>query len=267
MTVLRVLTVDDEALALRRLKLILQTIPNIEHVGEANSCNQALISFKTLLPDVILLDIKLRDGDGFEIVEQLSRQTTSPSIVFVTGFDYYACRAFDTAAVDYLLKPVDRDRLLKALMRVQHELRSTDVEQRVGELQEIIRNLRSAVAGRNGEPYDTEFWLRGADGLVRVPLEAIECVSSEDDYIAFHTSRGSQLMRGSLRKFETRVEPGHFTRIHRRWLVRKATIVELKMQAPGRPEVILKSGKALPVGRLFLKGLRKSLLGADGTSA
>jgi len=259
MSMLRVLTVDDEALALRRLKLLLQAMPYVEHVGEANSCAEALAEIAALAPDAVLLDIKMRDGDGFEVIEALAERPNPPAVIFVTAFDHFAVRAFESAVVDYLLKPVERERLARALRRVRHQLRAVDAEQRLSEMQEIVRNLRSLSGGGGKKPFETEFWLRGSAGLVRVPVDAIDCVSSEDDYVAIHTMGGSHLMRGSIRQFEARVEPGLFVRVHRRWLVRKSGITELRTPRFGASEVLLRTGKRLPVGRVYLKLLRQSM--------
>ena len=259
MSVLKVLTVDDEILALKRLKLLLQATPYVEHVGEASSCAEALSEIATLAPDVVLLDIKMRDGDGFDVVEALTERPNPPAIVFVTAFDHYAVRAFESAVADYLLKPVERERLTRALRKVRQEKRSADAEQRLSEMQEIVRNLRSLSAGRHAKPFETEFWLRGSAGLVRVPIDVIDCVSSEDDYVAIHTPGGSHLMRGSIRQFEHRVEPGCFVRVHRRWLVRKNAITELRTPRFGGSEVLLRTGKRLPVGRVYLKHLKASI--------
>lgn len=256
---LRVLTVDDEMLALRRLKLLLQGMPNVEHVGEAASCAEGIAAIRDSSPDAVLLDIKMRDGDGFGIVEWLSSRTNPPAVIFATAFDHYAVRAFECAIVDYLLKPIERDRLAHALSRVRHQLRATDAEQRISEMQAIVRNLRLAAAGRSDTPFETEFWLRGTTGIVRVPLESIESVSIEDDYVAIHSASGSHLMRGSLRQFESRVEPGHFVRVHRRWLIRKSEIEELRTPRFGGAQVLLRSGRKMPVGRVYLKQLRDSL--------
>jgi two-component system LytT family response regulator len=259
MNLLRVLTVDDETLALRRLRLLLQAMPNVELVGEASSCKEAIEKIATLAPDLVLLDIRMRDGDGFDVIEWVGERPNPPSIIFVTAFDHYAVRAFERAVVDYLLKPIERDRLAQAISRVHHQMRATEAEQRIGEMQELLRNLRSAAAGRSDTPYETEFWLRGASGLVRVPIDAIESASSEDDYVALHTRNGSHLMRGSLRQFEARVEPGQFVRVHRRWIVRRYAIAELRMRRTGGGEVNLTSGKKVPVGRAYLKKLRDDL--------
>ena len=259
MSVLKVLTVDDEVLALKRLKLLLQATPYVEHVGEASPCAEALSEIATLAPDVVLLDIKMRDGDGFDVVEVLAERPNPPAIIFVTAFDHYAVRAFESAVADYLLKPVERERLTRALRKVRQEMRSADAEQRLSEMQEIVRNLRSLSAGHRAKPFETEFWLRGSAGLVRVPIDVIDCVSSEDDYVAIHTPGGSHLMRGSIRQFEHRVEPGCFVRVHRRWLVRKNAITELRTPRFGGSEVLLRTGKRLPVGRVYLKHLKASI--------
>jgi two-component system LytT family response regulator len=259
MNVIRILTVDDEMLALRRLKLLLQGMPHVEHVGEAASCKEAIAAIQELSPDAILLDIRMRDGDGFDVIEWIGQRPSPPAVIFVTAFDHYAVRAFERAVVDYLLKPIERDRLAQALSRVHHQVRAMEAEQRISEMQEVLRNLRSAAAGRSDTSYETEFWLRGASGLVRVPIDAIESASSEDDYVALHTRNGSHLMRGSLRQFEARVEPGQFVRVHRCWIVRRYAIAELRTRRTGGGEVNLTSGRKVPVGRAYLKKLRDNL--------
>ena len=266
MGVLKVLTVDDEPLALKRLKLLLQGIPDVEHVGEASSCATALTEIATRRPDAVLLDIAMRDGDGFDVVEALAGRPNPPAIIFVTAFDQYAVRAFENAIVDYLLKPVERNRLARALRKVEQEPGPADAERRLSEMQEMVRTLRSQAAGRLAKPFETEFWLRGSAGLVRVPIDVIDCVSSEDDYVAIHTPSGSLLMRGSIRQFEHRVEPGYFVRVHRRWLVRRNAITELRTPRFGSSEVLLRTGKRLPVGRVYLKHLKTSIR-ASSTAA
>lgn len=258
MNTLRVLIVDDEVLARRRLSLLLQAIPNVEPVGEASGCGEALERIASLRPDVVLLDIRMRDGSGFDVLEELARQANPPVVLFVTAFNNFAVRAFESAVADYLLKPVERDRLSLALLRARQQLRAIDAEQQVRELQAVIRNLRSSMEGAEGS-FETEFWLRNAGALVRVPVDAIDCVSSEDEYVAIHTMTGSHLMRSSIRQFEERVEPDVFVRVHRRWLVRKAAIAELRTRRVGGAEVVMQNGKRVPAGRVYMKQLRRMI--------
>lgn len=267
MSPLRVLTVDDEMLALKRLRLLLQTMPHVEHVGEAGNCGDALARINELRPNVVLLDIKMRDGSGFQVVESLAERPNPPAIVFITAFDQFATQAFDCAVVDYLLKPVESDRLARALTRVQHRLRAVDAEQRADELHQILRNLRSGPAANGNPGYETEFWLRSSNGLVRVPVDAIDYVSSADEYISIHTPTGAHLMRGSIRQFTHRVEPGLFVRVHRRWLVKRSAIAALSTRTIGKAEVVLRNGQRLPAGRVHMKQLRSLVRSGEAKSA
>jgi DNA-binding LytR/AlgR family response regulator len=256
---LRVLTIDDEPLALRRLTLVLRTIPDVEHVGEAGSCADALAKIGALKPDVIMLDIMMRDGSGFDVVEALHRASHAPVVLFVTAFDQFAIEAFDTAVADYLLKPVERDRLLLALNRARERMALLDARQRLAELQMVVKKLRIARQEAEGQAYETEFWLPTANGVVQIPVDAIDIVGSQDEYICLQTAGGMHLMRSSLRQFSQRVEPGLFVRVHRKWLVRRTSIAELRTHRRGRPEIVLRNGTRLPAGRVYLKELRRSL--------
>jgi len=257
MTPLRILTVDDELLALRRLKLLLQKIGNVDHIGEATGCVEAVAKIALLKPDVVLLDIKMRDGSGFDVIDALQEHLQPPVVLFVTAFDEFAVRAFDTAVADYLLKPVEKERLIRALDRARQRSTSVDAEQRADELQHVVRQLRNARHQGRNEAYESEFWLRGAGGLVRVHVDAIDCVSSEDEYVGLHTAPGTHLMRSSLRQFADRVEPRLFVRVHRGWLVKESAIAELRTRGADGPEVVLRNGRRLPTGRVYLKHLRR----------
>jgi two-component system LytT family response regulator len=258
MNALRVLTVDDEALALRRLAILLQTMPNVEHVGEATGVREALAQIDESTPDVVLLDIKMRDGSGFDVVESLTRRAVAPVVVFVTAFDRFAVRAFETTAVGYLLKPVERDRLAQALQKARRRRCEIDAEQRIAELREVVRSLRSE-ADDGDARYETELWLKSGRGLVKVPVDSIEWVGSEDEYVRLHAASGSYLMRGSIHQLEQRLDPRRFVRIHRRALVRKAAIARLQASSLGRTAVLLNSGTRLTAGRVYGKRLRDLL--------
>lgn len=258
---LRVVTVDDETLALRRLHLLLRPMTAVDHVGEANSCRNAMALIDACAPDLVLLDVKMRDGDGFAVIEQLATRPRPPAVILVTAFDRFAVRAFDEGVVDYLLKPIERQRLEQALARVQAQLDQEGRERRMAGLQMTVNRLRQARAGKDSS-FEHEFWVRTASGMIRVPVENISCVSSEDDYVAIHTDDGSYLIRGSIRQFEGRVAPGDFVRVHRTWLVRKSDIRELHTPRLGGAEVLLQSGRRIPVGRVHLKSLKHQILSA-----
>ena len=257
MTCLRVLAVDDEVLALRRLHILLGNLEGVEQIGEARGCDEAVRLVQTLEPDVLLLDVQMRDGTGFDVVEKLP-PGKPPLIIFVSAFDHYAVRAFETSAIDYVLKPVEFERLQAALGRARDRLAAFDADQQLEEMREIITALRSSMR-EDGQPrYETELWIRkNVTGFARVPIDSIEWVCSEDDYVRVHTRETSYLMRSSIRSLEGRLDPSLFTRIHRRALVRKSAIREFRSPRFGATEVVLQSGQRLPAGRVYAKTLRR----------
>ncbi|MBA3677186.1 MAG: response regulator transcription factor [Sphingosinicella sp.] len=254
---LRILAVDDEPLALRRLRLLLREMSGVELVGEAGGCEEALAAVHHLRPDILLLDIQMRDGTGFDVVENLAADPM-PAIIFVSAFDHYGVKAFDASVVDYVLKPIQLERLRVALDKARTRLASADTGNQVDELRAVVEALRAKVREADGPRYETELWIRkNVTGFSRVSVDNIEWVCSEDDYIRVHTAAGSYLMRGSIRNLESRVDPSEFLRIHRRTLVRKSAIREVRSPRLGKVEVLLQSGERLPAGRVYAKKLRQ----------
>ncbi|WP_447765913.1 LytR/AlgR family response regulator transcription factor [Sphingopyxis panaciterrae] len=256
MTELTVAIVDDEPLALRRLELILARLANVHHVGSAGGCVEGQSLVARTRPDVLLLDIRMRDGNGFDLLETLDPEAR-PAVIFVTAFDHFAIRAFEAAAVDYVLKPIEPERLENALARARDRLASDNARERFAEMQGVVENLRARIAEHEPSDCKTELWVRGPTGsLSRISLDAIDWVSSEDDYIRLHTRAGTHLLRLSIRGLERQIDPHRFVRVHRRALVRIDSIVELNRTALGRNSVLLGSGELVPTGRIYLRQLR-----------
>lgn len=255
----RVLTIDDEPLALRRLALALSEMPDIEHVGEASGCEEAARQIARLRPDILLLDIRMRDGTGFDVIDRLPADNT-PAVIFVSAFEHYAARAFEASVVDYVLKPVEFNRLRCALDRARVKLAASDAGQQLSELRTVVTSLRAAMRERNPPQFETELWIKkNSMGFSRVPVESIDWVGSEDDYIRVHTSSASYLVRGSIRNLEQRIDPTLFARIHRRTLVRLGAVRELRGSRVGTLEIVLYDGKVLPAGRVYARLLRRAL--------
>lgn len=262
MSPLRILAVDDEALALRRLRHAIAALDDVVLVGEADGCATAAEMIRRLQPDVVLLDIRMRDGTGFDLIDTLASERP-PAIIFVSAFDHYAVRAFENNAADYVLKPIETDRLGTAIARARVKRETEDARERMAELRAVIAGLREELRHLDGGArYETELWIRKSlGGYVRVAIDSIDWVSSEDDYVRIHTDGGSYLLRGSIRTFEQRVDPATFTRIHRRTLVRTAAIREVAAPRIGGLEVVLASGARLKTGRIYAKGVRAFLSG------
>jgi DNA-binding LytR/AlgR family response regulator len=260
MTILRVLAIDDEPLALRRLEWCLQEMPGIALVGQTGNPQQGLEMIRTLAPDVVLLDVDMPELGGFELIDALG-DGLLPEIVFVTAFDHFAVKAFAVSVVDYVLKPVERNRLLKALerARVRRELR--DAQARVQELREIVDSLRAERHGGGGaqKKYETELWIREGDARVRVPVEMIERLEADGDYVKLHVGQRVRLMRARLGDLADRLDPAQFVRIHRSEIVRHDLIAAVRRHDSGRTFAVLAGGREVPVSRRYVTRITQTL--------
>ena len=261
MTALRVIAIDDEPLALRRLEWCLQDMPGIALVGKTGDPQHGLEMIRTLGPDVVLLDVEMPELSGFELIESLSSfsDTALPEIVFVTAFDHFAVKAFGISAVDYLLKPVERGRLFEALerARVRRELR--DAQARVQELREIIDSLRAERRGGSQKKYESELWIREGDARVRVPVEMIERLEADGDYVRLHVGQRVRLMRARLGDLAERLDPAQFVRIHRSEIVRHDLIAAIRRHDSGRTFAVLAGGREVPVSRRYVARISQTL--------
>jgi DNA-binding LytR/AlgR family response regulator len=265
MTLLDIVTVDDEPLALRRLEIVLESMPGVRLLGSASTCQEAVALIARTNPDVVLLDIRLRDGSGFDVLQRLP-SSVAPVVIFTTAFDHFATRAFEIAAVDYVLKPIEVPRLAEAIERARARLAADRSVGQIDEMRAVIRALRAEFHSRDIPPHDTELWVRGVTGnLTRVSIDMIDWVSSEDDYVRLHIGTASHLLRLSIRAFEARVDPTKFVRVHRSALVRTARIAEIRRLRSGQREVVLHDGTRITTGRIYAKRLR-GLLREPATS-
>jgi two-component system, LytTR family, response regulator len=259
MTILRVLAIDDEPLALRRLEWCLQEMPGIALVGQTGNPQQGLEMIRTLAPDVVLLDVEMPELSGFELIDALG-DGPLPEIVFVTAFDHFAVKAFAVSVVDYVLKPVERSRLLESLerARVRRELR--DAQARVQELREIVESLRAERHGGGAQKkYETELWIREGDARVRVPVELIERLEADGDYVKLHVGQRVRLMRARLGDLADRLDPAQFVRIHRSEIVRHDLIAAIRRHDSGRTFAVLAGGREVPVSRRYVTRITQAL--------
>jgi two-component system LytT family response regulator len=262
MTELSIFAVDDEPLALLRIEQVLSRIPDTQLVGAAGGCAEALEKLRESRPDVLLLDISMRDGSGFDLLKRLP-DNGGCAVIFVTAFDYFAVRAFETSAIDYVLKPVSVARLREALDRARTRIGMDEAVSQAAELRAVVEGLRAKLREERTADRRDEFWIRGGNGvLVRVLPEDVEWLQSEEDYVRLHTRTGSYLMRGSIRGLESRFDARAFVRVHRNALVRKSAIRAVHRQSVGRLVVELQSGARIPAGRVYAKHLRDGLLAA-----
>jgi two-component system, LytTR family, response regulator len=261
MTALRVIAIDDEPLALRRLEWCLQDVPDVALVGKTGNPQRGLELIRTLAPDVVLLDVEMPELSGFELIDALGtlEDAPMPEIVFVTAFDHFAVKAFAVSVVDYLLKPVERNRLIEALerARIRRELR--DAHARVQELREIIDNLRIDRRSDSQKRYETELWIREGDARVRVPVEMIERLEADGDYVRLHVGQRVRLLRARLGDLAERLDPARFVRVHRSEIVRHDLISAIRRHESGRTFAVLAGGREVPVSRRYVSRVAHAL--------
>jgi two-component system response regulator AlgR len=237
-TPLKVLLADDEPLATERLQLLLARQGGIDLVGTASDGDAAVRMAEALSPDLVLLDIAMPGMDGIEVARALSRRRPCPAVVFVTAFDQFAVAAFEVAAVDYLMKPIDPARLGEALNRARAHLRRLDEE-----------GAPESVGGES--PYLEEFWASDRSGLVRIAARDIDRISAERDYMRLHVGARSWLIHHSMAALEEQLDPAQFVRLHRSAIVRRDFISGFSRNASGRWIARLADHSEQSVGRLY----------------
>lgn len=246
---IRTLIVDDEPLARDRIRSLLEKEPAVEIVGECGDGTTAIRAIRQERPDLILLDIQLPEIDGFEIVEAIGSGDL-PAIIFVTAFDEFAVRAFKVHALDYLLKPVSRERLHEALRRVGLNRLTGDTLRR--DLMNLLREIGPTRSARRTIPVKLEA------GVLFLPTSEIDWAESAGSYVCFHVGSHTHISRETMHQAEQDLLEHNFIRIHRSTLVNLDRIKKLKPLPYGEYAVELCDGTALPISRGYKeKVLRK----------
>jgi len=245
----RVVIVDDEPLARERLRTLLADEPGMEIVGEANDGRSAVEAIASLSPDLAFLDVQLPGSTGFEIIEQVGA-SRMPFVIFVTAYDRYALRAFDVHALDYLLKPFDRERFRQAIARVRQQLdrRSNgDLEKR---LLALVQDLKPA------QPRVDRFVVKSGGRVFFVRNDEIDWIEAAGNYVKLHVGSDSHLFRETMNAVEARLDPDQFFRIHRSHIVNIERIRELQPWFNGEYVVFLKNGTRLTLSRGYREKLQ-----------
>jgi two-component system LytT family response regulator len=246
-TTLRVLIVDDETVARRRIRRLLATEGDVVIVGECEDGASALSAIAAEKPDVAFLDVQMPELDGFDVVRSIA-PTELPAIVFVTAFDQYALQAFDVHAIDYLLKPFTRERFRTALTRARERLLSRT---RQGDVDKLIEHLRTT------RRYPTRVAVRTTDRYVVVNWADVDWVEAADNYVTLHVGAREYLLRDTLASLEQQLDPERFGRIHRSALVQFDRIAELHPASHGDIDLVLRNGVHLTLTRTWREAFRR----------
>lgn len=238
---IRVMVVEDEPHARTRIKSLIAAEPDLTLVAEAGDGATALEQVRREKPDLMFLDIQIPEVSGLQVLERLGAEEL-PYVIFTTAHEEYAIHAFDLAALDYLLKPFDRERFARAVDRARRVIGQGRPGPDPELLSALIQQIRSG-AGRSDAWRDRRLVVKVGTKVRFIDVDEVECVQAEGDYVAIHIGKESVLVRERLKDFEARLERHGFFRIHRSVLVNMRWVKEMRPFRHGDYEFVLQSGK------------------------
>ena len=246
---IRAVVADDEVLARQKLRQLLKEIEGIEVVGECATAAETIELVRLTDPELLFLDIRMSDMDGFDVLESLSADAdrTLPQVIFVTANDRYAVRAFEIHAIDYLLKPFTPERLQAAVQRVRDKVASGEPGHKDSE--------------RKSEPerYTTRMVFKSRGRILFLSVDDIRWIEAQENYVKICTGKDSHLLRETIGSLENRLDPNLFLRVHRSAIVNLHHVKEVKNEADGDAIVVLKSGEQVPMSRSYRSKMQKLL--------
>lgn len=255
---IRTILVDDESLAIQGLKLRLEAHPDVEIVETCLNGREAIRAIKTHKPDLVFLDIQMPGFDGFSVVQGVM-EVEPPLFIFVTAYSDHALRAFEAQAIDYLMKPVDEQRLADALDRARmrlHEKRHVAEAERLREvLAEVAPEAVSDVAAESEAPassrYEKLINIKDRGQIFRIDVDTIERIDAAGDYMCIYTADNSLILRETMKDLEKRLDPRNFQRIHRSTIVNLSQVRQVKPHTNGECFLVLESGSQVKVSRSY----------------
>ena len=254
---IRTILVDDEKLAIQGLQLRLEPFEDVEIIDTCSNGREAIRKIKTEKPDLVFLDIQMPGFDGFSVVKGVM-EIEPPLFVFVTAYEEHAIRAFETNAVNYLMKPVDEDKLADTVERVRQRLAekksAEDAEQLLDVLAEVAPD-RAAEFGaddsESAERFEKLINVKDRGQIFRVEVESIEHIEAAGDYMCIYTGDNSLILRETMKDLERRLDPRKFQRVHRSTIVNLDQVRQVKPHTNGECFLVLDSGAEVKVSRSY----------------
>ncbi len=255
---IRTILVDDEKLAIQGLELRLQAFDDIEIVATCHNGREAIRKIKTLKPDLVFLDIQMPGFDGFSVVQGIM-DIEPPLFVFVTAYSEHAIRAFEAQAIDYLMKPVEPDRLADTMARVRERLANKRNSEEVERLRNVISEVAPEAAENIPAPEDEHassrfeklINVKDRGQIFRVDVDSIERIDAAGDYMCIYTADNSLILRETMKDLEKRLDPRTFQRVHRSTIVNLDQVRQVKPHTNGECFLVLESGAQVKVSRSY----------------
>ena len=249
---IRVLIVDDESLARGMIREMLACDPEAEIVGECENGGEAAAAVRKHAPHLIFLDVQMPEAGGFELLETL-RNGRAPHVIFVTAYDQYAVRAFEVHALDYLLKPFDRERFEASWRRAKGHI----LLERNGRLDERILALLEEI--KAGPRYLERLVIKSGGRVFFLETGGIDWIKAEGNYVSVHSGENTYLLRETIGSLETQLDPKKFRRVNRSAIVQIDKIKEFQPWFHGEYHIILRSGEQLLLSRSYRENLKEAL--------
>lgn len=256
---IRTILVDDEPLATQGLLLRLEAHDDVEVVATAANGREAIRQIKTHKPDLVFLDIQMPGFDGFSVVQGLM-EVEPPLFVFVTAYSDHALRAFDAQAVDYLMKPVEEDRLAATLDRVRQRLAEKRGKEEAERLKEALVEhapeaaeelVEAGVDTPASSRFEKMINIRDQGQIFRVDVDTIERIDAAGDYMCIQTGDNTLILRETMKDLEKRLDPRRFQRVHRSTIVNLDQVRQVKPHTNGECFLVLESGAQVKVSRSY----------------
>ncbi len=262
MAKIKALLVDDEPLAIRGLTIRLEPFDDIEIIGTSSNGREAVKLIKELKPDLVFLDIQMPGFDGFSVVRSLVGQVEIPLVVFVTAFDQYALEAFETHALDYLLKPVEEERLAEAISRAREALSQRAAIEQNARLVDLIENMDSppqeALTAILEQPFDMKddkfdphLRIKDRGHISIVDVADVDYIDAAGDYMCIHVGDKTHILRETMKTMQKRLDPKVFQRVHRSTIVNLDKVQEVRPHSNGECFLTLTCGMELKVSRSY----------------
>jgi two-component system LytT family response regulator len=244
----RCLVIDDEPLARMVVLEYLQAFPQIEVMQECNDGFEGLKAIQTHQPDLIFLDVQMPKINGFEMLELVENP---PAVIFTTAFDEYAIKAFEAHAVDYLLKPFNKDRFNKAIEK--YLATSTDAAPAKKHTEELLETASNSPA------QNERIVVKTGTKVKIIPVQDVLYLAADDDYVSVYTSEGSYLKNKTMNFFEQTLDPKYFVRVHRSYIIAIQQITRIDPYEKDAHLAVLKSGAKVPVSKTGYVKLKQVL--------
>ncbi len=257
--------VDDEELARRGLEIRLEKYPDIQICAQSRNGREALEDARKYSPDLMFLDIQMPGMDGFEVLRRMSGNDM-PVVIFVTAYDEFALQAFDANALDYLLKPINDERLAEAIGRARKMLDEKSAQDHRSKLLKFIceitgkeLTLESALAGAidSNKTWPERLAIRDGAKTSCVDIESIDWIDAAGDYMCVHANNDTYVLRGTMKRLEELLDPSIFVRVHRSAIVNRRRVTSMRPHRNGEYFLTLGDHKELKLSRKYKANLER----------